>query len=110
MRKMSIVAAFTCAMGLGGCDPQAAYDAAVDQQMEQINADAQKMMKDIELQVATDAVEQYTIVAQGGGTAMDRCVQAGMVAAAFLQANVAGRYQDWKERERSDCKAAGLSR
>jgi hypothetical protein len=94
------------ALALAGCDPQAAYD----QQMEQINADAQNMMKDIELQVATDAVEQYTIVVQGGGSAMDRCVQAGMVAAAFLQANAANRYEEWKERERTDCGAAGLPR
>ena len=91
---------------LAGCDPQAAYD----QQMEQINADAQNMMKDIELQVATDAVEQYSIVVQGGGSAMDRCVQAGMVAAAFLQAKAAGRYEEWKERERMDCRAAGVPR
>jgi hypothetical protein len=108
MRVEKIALALACAGALAGCDPQRAYESAVDQQMEQVNADADKMMKDIQLQVATDAVQQYTIVVQAGGSAIDRCVQAGMVAAAFLQAKAAGRYEEWKGRERSDCKAAGL--
>lgn len=105
MRNMLMIAA---AVVLVSCDPQPTYDTAVDKQMEQINADAAVMLADIEMKVATDAVAQYNIVAANGGAAMDRCVQAGMVSAAFLQANAAGRYADWKEIEKRDCRAAGL--
>ena len=103
MRKLLMAAGL-----LAGCDPKAAYEAAAESQMQQINTDAAAMMANIEMQVATDAVKQYAIVVENGGGAMDRCVQAGMVSAAFLQANAADRYAEWKQVEKRDCRAAGL--
>ena len=70
---------------------------------------AAKDMERIQNQVAADVVQQYGI-AQRNGTAMDRCVQAGMVIAAFLQAQDEANYQQWKTIEKSDCRSAGLSR
>ena len=70
---------------------------------------AAKDMANIQNQVAADVVQQYGIT-QRNGTAMDRCVQAGMVAAAFLQAQDEANYQQWKAIEKKDCRAAGVSR
>jgi len=39
-----------------------------------------------------------------------KCVHAGMVAAAYLQAKDQGSYARWKEVERQDCNAAGVPR
>jgi hypothetical protein len=61
-----------------------------------------KVMKDIHDQVATDSVEQYRI-AKRNGDAVDACVHAGLVAAAYLQAKDEASYQKWKDIERSDC-------
>lgn len=80
------------ALLLGGCDQLA------DAQMDDINA-----------KVAEDAVAQYQIT-QSSGSAMDRCVQAGIVAAAYLQAQDQPQYERWKATESSDCAAAGLPR
>src|ERR1019366_5331162 len=65
-------------------------------------------MQSIADKVASDAVDQYQITAKSGGP-MDRCVQAGMVSAAFLQAKNDAQYSTWKKIERKDCKAAGVS-
>jgi hypothetical protein len=70
---------------------------------------AEEQMQDINKKVASDAVEQYEI-AKRGGTAMDRCVQAGMVAAAYLQAKDEDNYTTWKATEGADCATAGISR
>ena len=70
---------------------------------------AAKSMRRIQNQVAADSVAQYGI-AHRNGTAMDRCVQAGMVTAAFLQAQDEPNYQQWKTIEKNDCRSAGLSR
>ena len=101
-------AAFALALLASASTACEAYDAAIAEQEAQITADAQRMMEDIELQVAVDAENQYGIVARSGGSAMDRCVQAGMVGAAWLQAKNEGKYQDWKKIETRDCRAAGL--
>src|SRR5688572_6372486 len=61
-----------------------------------------KGMDDIYAKVSQDAVDQYRITAQSGG-AMDRCVQAGMVTAAFLQEKNDAQYARWKETEKRDC-------
>lgn len=58
-------------------------------------------------QVAADTVAQYEI-AKRGGSAIDACVHAGMVAAAYLQAKDESNYQKWKATESADCKAAGM--
>lgn len=64
-------------------------------------------MADIEAKVATDAVAQYEI-AKRQGDAMQTCVQAGMVSAAFLQAKNEAQYTQWKATERADCARAGM--
>ncbi len=61
----------------------------------------------IEDQVASDSVTRYHI-AKNEGDPMSTCVQAGMVAAAYLQASDSGNYNKWKAIERADCAAAGL--
>jgi hypothetical protein len=71
------------------------------------NADT--IQKDIHAKVATDAVAQYGI-AKRGGDAMQTCVQAGLVAAAYLQAKDEASYNTWKTTEKADCAAAGLPR
>ncbi len=69
----------------------------------------QAYLEDIHKQVAADAVTQYQITSRSG-SAMDKCVQAGLVAAAFLQAKDEPYYKGWKERETADCKAVGVER
>lgn len=60
-------------------------------------------------QVARDAVAQYQI-AKRGGDAMQACVHAGMVAAAYLQAQDEPHYREWLAVERRECDAAGVPR
>lgn len=57
--------------------------------------------------VAEDAVAQYMIAARNG-TKMDRCVHAGFVTAAFIQAKNEHDYKSWKAIQKTDCKAAGV--
>ena len=64
-------------------------------------------MSKIEHQVAADAVNQYNI-AKRQGDAMQICVQAGFVSAAYLQAKDEQNYQAWKRTEATDCKRAGV--
>lgn len=66
-------------------------------------------MQGIKDQVAQDAVDQYRIAAQQGDK-MQKCVQAGMVAAAYLQAENQQQYNLWKATEAADCAAAGVPR
>ena len=58
-------------------------------------------------QVVTDAVDQYHI-AKRSGTPIDQCVQARVVAAAYLQAKDEDNYKIWKETEATDCGAVGM--
>lgn len=74
-----------------------------------LNRHAASEMGRIEQQVAGDQVQQYGI-AKRGGSSMEACVHAGMVAAAYIQAKDEGNYRRWKEIERGDCAAAGLPR
>ncbi len=64
-------------------------------------------LNQIENKVAADAVTQYGIAARNGNK-IDKCVQAGMVAAAFLQAKDEAMYAEWKAKRDSDCATAGL--
>jgi len=66
-------------------------------------------MQQIHDQVAVDSVEQYGI-ARRSGTAMDRCVQAGLVTASYLQAKDEANYAKWKSIENIDCTSAGVPR
>jgi hypothetical protein len=62
---------------------------------------------DIHEQVAADSVAQYGI-AQRQGDLMQTCVQAGFVAAAYLQAKNEAQYTVWKATEKADCERAGV--
>jgi len=64
-------------------------------------------MQDISDQVAKDAEDQFAMV-QNSGTPIDKCVQAGMVSAAYLQAKRSDKYDHWKTIERGLCASAGL--
>jgi hypothetical protein len=70
---------------------------------------ADRTLQDIHNKVAADAVAQYGI-AQRNGSAMDTCVQAGLVAASFLQAKDEANYQQWKQTEKADCSRAGIEK
>jgi len=59
-------------------------------------------MKD---KVAQDAIEQYNMAVESG-TKIDRCVHAGLVSAAFSQAQNKDNYAKWKQTEEADCAAA----
>lgn len=72
---------------------------------QQVSRDMQK----IQNKVAADSAAQYDIALRNG-TAMDRCVQAGMVTAAYLQAQDEANYQKWKIVEANDCASAGVPR
>lgn len=74
-----------------------------------LESQANRTMQDIKDKVAADAVVQYGI-AKRNGTAMDVCVQAGMVAAAYLQAQNEAQYQQWKQTEKADCAKAGIEK
>lgn len=65
-------------------------------------------MSAIENKVAEDAVKQYEI-AKRNGSPMDAYVQAGLVSAAYLQANDEENYKKWKQIESQEAKAAGLN-
>lgn len=67
----------------------------------------QGQLDDIHSKVADDAVAQYEIT-KGSGGPIDRCVQAGMVVAAFLQAKDEAEYKRWKLTQKIDCLEAGL--
>ncbi len=58
--------------------------------------------------VAASAIRQYEI-AKRGGNAMDAYFQAGLVAAAFLQAGDEENYRKWKDIERTDGRNAGVA-
>lgn len=72
------------------------FDSSVDRNVAKIEAD-----------VAADMVKQYEI-AERSGDAMTKCVQAGTVAAAYLQAKNEDAYQTWTKTQKRDCKKAGV--
>jgi uncharacterized paraquat-inducible protein A len=61
----------------------------------------------IESQVASDALEQYNIAAAQGDP-IQKCVEAGIVAAAYLQAEDQANYEQWKDTQAVDCQKAGV--
>ncbi|KEO87814.1 hypothetical protein EH30_00090 [Erythrobacter sp. JL475] len=64
-------------------------------------------MDDIYDQVSGDAVKQYEI-AKRQGDPIQICVQAGLVSAAYLQAQDEPNYQKWKAIQSADCATAGI--
>ena len=71
------------------------------------NSMAESELSRIEIQVAEDMTEQYNI-AKRSGDKMQICVQAGLVASAYLQAKDESKYNQWQRTKKRDCKAAGL--
>jgi len=71
------------------------------------NIGAEHALKDAKNKVANDFEQQYTD-AKMYGTAIDRCVRAGLVAEGYLQARDTTNYGKWKTIERTDCEAAGI--
>ena len=70
-------------------------------------AQTRTRMQDIDDQVASDAEAQYRIAAKQGDR-MQMCVQAGLVAAAHLQAQHSAQYDSWKSVEKIDCETVGI--
>lgn len=73
-----------------------------------VKKQAAQDMQNITNQVATDSVKQYEIAKRNGATPIDTCVQAGLVSAAYLQAQDESNYSKWKSIEKSDCERAGV--
>ncbi|OAK66912.1 hypothetical protein A3K87_05040 [Variovorax paradoxus] len=65
------------------------------------------VLEDIYQQVVDDSIVQYNMVKRQG-SAIDLCVHAGLVSAAYLQAKDEPHYASWKQTERTDCAAAGM--
>ncbi len=86
---------------------QQSYRSRVNQMTQDIRERAKEEMGRIHQQVASDAIAQYQITKRNG-TAMDAFVQAGVVAAAFLQAKDEANYQKWKAIERQEAARAGI--
>jgi hypothetical protein len=59
--------------------------------------------------VVDDVLAQYETAKQGGN-AMDVCIHAGIVKAAFIQAKDAAGTKNWDRTERADCGRAGVPR
>jgi hypothetical protein len=78
-----------------------------EQQKQAMQTQVATTMADIEGKVASDAETQYGI-AKRQGDPMQTCVQAGMVAAAWLQAKNETEYGRWKATEKADCAQAGI--
>jgi hypothetical protein len=74
-----------------------------------LEREADKTMDDIHHQVVADSLAQYKITKQSGAP-IDSCVQAGLVAASYLQAQDQANYAKWKRVEGRDCEAAGIPR
>lgn len=70
-----------------------------------IENDATSELQEIESQVAQDLILEYQM-AKRNGSAVDACVHAGLVAAAFLQANDEANYRKWKGIETEECRKA----
>jgi len=83
------------------------FEYQVQENMKEIEKQASVALRRIEHQVAADAVKEYEI-AKRSGTAMDAYVHAGLVAAAYLQANDAENYKKWKEIEKAEAIRAGM--
>ena len=65
------------------------------------------LLQNIKTKVAEDAVTEYNI-AKRQGDRIQICVQAGFVAAAYLQAQDELNYGLWKGIQKADCKRAGV--
>jgi hypothetical protein len=58
--------------------------------------------------VIEEQVSQYNMAVKAGSQ-RDRCVQAGFVASAYIQARDDANYQAWSGIRNNECQAAGLA-
>ena len=75
---------------------------------EQQKKSGRSMMKDIQKDVANDAIRQYNTVIDNDGSDVDAYVRAGMVAESFLQAGDDANYRKWKKIADAHAKNAGM--
>ena len=61
----------------------------------------------IPTKVVDEQVSQYNFAVKAGSKS-DRCVQAGFVASAYIQAKDEPNHEEWERIRQDDCKAAGL--
>ena len=59
------------------------------------------------LEVAKERERAYLIVVEGGDRAAI-CFEAGLVAGLYLEARDVNNYKFWKDREKRDCRRAGM--
>ena len=95
MQRIGTALLFCCCVCTLGCD--AIFNSITGNELSKI-----------EQQVAQDMTEQYNI-AKRSGDKMQTCVQAGLVAAAYLQAKDESNYNKWQRTKKRDCKAAGVN-
>jgi len=91
-----------------GCDSNEGSSSAKAAVAEAVVAPGALVMGAIEAKVATDSVAQYDMVKRNNGSAVDLCVHAGLVSAAYLQAKNEPEFKKWKGVEKSDCASAGM--
>lgn len=99
MRAITVVLAsvsLLCLSGLGCDEIRKMQDKAIEKEMNHLGA-----------QVAEDQVRAYNL-AKKGGDAVELCVQAGLVAECYKQAEDESNYLKWKDVERQDCRRAGV--
>ncbi len=65
---------------------------------------------DVSNQVANEFEKQYLMAKRNGASAVDICVQAGLVSAGYLQSQDESNYSKWKLIEKQDCLAAGVNK
>ncbi len=87
--------------------PPGSFAFLAETMMRDAMKDAANSMGDLMASVARDAVNQYRI-AQREGDPIQTCVQAGLVSAAYLQAQDEPNYVHWKDVQRTDCARAGM--
>lgn len=73
-----------------------------------VEKQALKSTESLYSKVAADQEESYRI-AKESGSAIDAYVQAGIVAAGYLQAKDEVNYKKWKAIEKEEAKLAGMS-
>jgi len=61
----------------------------------------------VEKTVTRDFLQRYEI-SKRNGDAMETCVQAGIVVAAYLQEHDAANHKKWIQIEDADCRKAGM--
>lgn len=95
--RLLLVFAAGCLLGVTSCkDVQKELD---QEAIESVDRTAETL--------AEDYTKQYEI-AKRGGDKMDICVQAGLVAAFYLEAKEESQYTAWKAIQKKDCRRAGL--